>query len=714
MNKVYVNREDKKNLMLELGDPEQFETLDTKLLAALSRIARRDLSRQILTYKEQQAALDKVVRGRQVLLIFEQYFRTNEEAGALYSTEDLLKVVLHGNDLMTFIQNWDSVIAGMKIVPERHVLKDIFLRQIRGCHKIKYDLDTYERAKDGSYDKSYEFLVQAVRDVLTRERLQSNRDRVARAHNQKVGAPAPNANPGRARDPSAVKYCYDFQKGKCTRDNCITSMRKTQDPQAKIRKEKKGRGRSDSQGRDRDRSASRKRAELKKIPCRFFKGGQGKCTRGDNCAFSHETRSAAPATDKPSPKKGASRGRSPTPKGKGRKRSQSKKGESSATVCLRVKETNACLAACRPKQDFWEVDLVNEMVIRHHVMPRKALYDVKNAKDLPVSLECLLDQRITKANINGKEQVFGDFWADPDEGLEQYWTGQTIFICSTDVSNTRRCVKFADNVEMVEIEDAKDKALILEGVVERMQANYKAPCGFYCDYYDDNDPIYCGLYCPGCWIDDDETNLDEVPEYIATPAPAGLHQWIVDTGSEQDLVDTERAVTLQKRINPALTPINLSTANGPICADKIADFSIDQLNEVVTPYVLPSTPAVLSVGQRCLEKGYDFVWRKNSAPYFVRPDGKAVILKLDGRVPYVDDQCEVIDSESAMPVALAASNQKIGGVEEPSSSSGGRPSPDAALFPLKLNRRNRSLIRNWRTTLRLRKLQSQCQSVQKK
>ena len=199
----------------------------------------------------------------------------------------------------------------MKIVPEQHVLKDIFLRQIRGCHKIKYDLDTYERAKDGSYDKSYEFLVQAVRDVLTRERFQSNRDRVARAHNQKVGAPAPNANPGRARDPSAVKYCFDFQKGKCTRDNCIYKHEKDPRPPSQNPKGK-GRGRSDSQGRDRDRSASRKRAELKKIPCRFFKGGQGKCTRGDNCAFSHETRSAAPATDKPSPKKGASRGRSPT------------------------------------------------------------------------------------------------------------------------------------------------------------------------------------------------------------------------------------------------------------------------------------------------------------------------------------------------------------------------------------------------------------------
>ena len=48
----------------------------------------------------------------------------------------------------------------------------------------------------------------------------------------------------------------------------------------------------------------------------------------------------------------------------------------------------------------------------------------------------------------------------------------------------------------------------------------------------------------------------------------------------------------------------------------------------------------------------------------------------------MDDECEVIASESAMPVALAAPNQKIGGADKPSSSSGGQPPPDVALFPL--------------------------------
>ena len=77
------------------------------------------------------------------------------------------------------------------------------------------------------------------------------------------------------------------------------------------------------------------------------------------------------------------------------------------------------------------------------------------------------------------------------------------------------------------------------------------------------------------------------------------------------------------------------------------------------------------------------MWRKNNAPYFVRPDGRVVVMKLDGRVPNVDDECEVIASESAMPVALAASDYKIGGAEESSSSSGGQPPPDAALFPIR-------------------------------
>jgi len=106
--------------MAELGNPHNFVPLDTKILAQLSKVAKGELARQILTFKDTEAQSKRVVRGRQVLLMFEQYFKTNEEAGALYGTEDLLQVRLHSDDLKSFLQNWDAVIAGMKRIPDEN------------------------------------------------------------------------------------------------------------------------------------------------------------------------------------------------------------------------------------------------------------------------------------------------------------------------------------------------------------------------------------------------------------------------------------------------------------------------------------------------------------------------------------------------------------------------------------------------------------------
>ena len=82
-----------------LRDPQKFLTLDTKLLAALTKVAKGELARQILNFKEVEAGKGRAVRGRQILYLFDQYFKTNEEVGSLYSVEDLLKVNLLGDDL---------------------------------------------------------------------------------------------------------------------------------------------------------------------------------------------------------------------------------------------------------------------------------------------------------------------------------------------------------------------------------------------------------------------------------------------------------------------------------------------------------------------------------------------------------------------------------------------------------------------------------------
>ena len=185
-------QEDKAKLCSELADPGKFRTLDTKLLAALTKVAKGELSQQILNYKESEAQQGRIVRGRQVLLMFEVHFKTSEEAGALYGTEDLLKISLDSDDLKSFLRKWESVLTGMSHVPDPATLKDLFYREVRKSRKLRFDLDVYERAVEGSNDRSYEFLINSVRRYLDRERLRTYREKISQSHAAKYANPAPH------------------------------------------------------------------------------------------------------------------------------------------------------------------------------------------------------------------------------------------------------------------------------------------------------------------------------------------------------------------------------------------------------------------------------------------------------------------------------------------------------------------------------------------
>ena len=100
-----------------LQEPGKFITLDTKLSAASTRSAKGDLDTKIHNFKDEKSKNGIQVRGRRVLLMFEDYFRTSEEAGSLYRVEDLLGVVRTGENV--------------EALPDDLVLRDILLRQIR-------------------------------------------------------------------------------------------------------------------------------------------------------------------------------------------------------------------------------------------------------------------------------------------------------------------------------------------------------------------------------------------------------------------------------------------------------------------------------------------------------------------------------------------------------------------------------------------------------
>ena len=62
---------------------------------------------------------------------------------------------------------------------------------------------------------------------------------------------------------------------------------------------------------------------------------------------------------------------------------------------------------------------------------------------------------------------------------------------------------------------------------------------------------------------------------------------------------------------------------------------VRELSLPIQPLVLADSPAVLSLGKRCLEDGYSFHWPAGEQPTFVGPDGKHIPLIVRHNVPYV-------------------------------------------------------------------------------
>ena len=402
LNEVYDQECTREELENKLQDPGKFLTLDTKLSAALTRSAGGDLATRILNFKEQQSRKGIQVRGRYVLLMFEDYFKTSEEAGSLYRVEDLLGVVKVGDtvqDLRRFINKWDATLAGMAITPDDAVLRDILLRQIRPSQLLKYDIEMFDRAHEKSHEKSYSFLHQSMKNLIDRERLRENRNRIAEKNKAGIkdtkAAPAKGdgrggrkGSPSRGRSQERVgksdRVCYKWQKGQCDKGKKCP-YKHVKDDKARTQSPRRTKTRSPSRGNKDDKGKKMSKEEMAKTPCIYH--AQGKCRRGDKCFYKHDDKAAAATKD-------TKRANSPAPKKKSK--------DSTAAPCLIQKF--ACIARKQPKATscsdepsvsmkrlrfrkvphMIEVKAVGRQVpVKHR--PREFTKVYKTAEDVPVS-----------------------------------------------------------------------------------------------------------------------------------------------------------------------------------------------------------------------------------------------------------------------------------------------------------------------------------------
>ena len=558
-----------------------FATLDAKLLSALTNIITGDFARKIDTFKETEAAANRMVRGRQVLFMMHDHFSTNMKHGATYALQDLFSVTLKGDNLRTFISNWDQVLAGITNVPDENVLETLFYNQVKNSRAIAHDMNEYHRAEEGTEKRSYEFLVSAIRRHLDRERLEANRDRVAKNLSGSARASAPAAEAKTGFIPKG--YCVAWNKGSCTNDKC-KFKHQVPPPRERSRQPK------------RDPSKERKRSQSPrggKKECKFWR--RGRCERGKDCKFSHDgpqgkARSATPARSPSKDKKDRKGSRSPGKRSRSRssgKQSKSPKGSRSpkggkatpAAVCLiasMLASTVESLAApvihaCCPsvrfssKIDTWKIKAVG-----------------------------FNDPLLTGKRNHGK--VY-----ESDHKFE---------------------------VDHSAVEDAVLSATMLAGSVNNSLKGIEVRCKYECD---------TEFGCDHC-----------IPKgLVAAPAPSREHvhgsidlhlDWIADTGSAQDLVSTSELPDDFGYYSGS--PIRMITANGESSSTKQGKVYVPKLGRVIDPYLVRSTPPVISVGMRCVDDKFDFIWRgsKGEEPYFIDNRGKKIGLTVHDYVPYLADK----------------------------------------------------------------------------
>ena len=166
---------------------------------------------------------------------------------------------------------------------------------------------------------------------------------------------------------------------------------------------------------------------------------------------------------------------------------------------------------------------------------------------------------------------------------------------------------------------------------------------------------------------------------IKAPAMAGNGSvlWLMDTGtpfdiiSKYDVSSNERAK--KKR---AKHSIILNTANGIVKVKWQVPLKVklsrSQTENIDAIMMNGATPAALSIGRRCMENGYTFIWKPYSNPRLVDSKGREIPLLVDNFCPYLRNGSATSMAAKPLrgPQTVDTNRRKA------AAPSGGKPLPD--------------------------------------
>ena len=144
-------------------------------------------------------------------------------------------------------------------------------------------------------------------------------------------------------------------------------------------------------------------------------------------------------------------------------------------------------------------------------------------------------------------------------------------------------------------------------------------------------------------------------------------KFIMDTGCGHDLVSQGKVTKNDLETFVGNKTMHFQTANGTTDSDIVARFSTNCFDEPVEAHILESTPSVLSVGKRCMNQGYSFIWPDGRDPYMVNREGQRIQLYVKGDIPYVKvghEKSHRHDDEESIEVLRVLNSFKQNGTKD--------------------------------------------------
>ena len=109
-------------------------------------------------------------------------------------------------------------------------------------------------------------------------------------------------------------------------------------------------------------------------------------------------------------------------------------------------------------------------------------------------------------------------------------------------------------------------------------------------------------------------------------------RFIMDAGCG---ISKKKARVMGLSIKEGPDSINFMTANGVTTTNEVAEINVGKLPMQTEAHVLDNTPAVFSVGKRCVEQGYSFIWPAGEIPFLIDYNANKIPLSVHDNIPYV-------------------------------------------------------------------------------